>query len=542
MTVTYILGVNAGSATWHDASACLVDGTGTVLAFIEEERLSRVRHAPRVHMPTAAVARCLQLAGISAAEVDAVAVGWDEPRLHGGGWHFDSPAEFLHGLGFPAGVVPDVYFVPHHRAHAASAFYPSSYAAAVVLVVDGNGEDESMSLYQARRGAPLIRLASWPQVCSLGHAYEAVSRWLGLGKHGAGKVMGLAAYGERPAEDPSWLTVTDAGLVSALGTDTNLGYDELIGRWAGVVAGYAGAPGATAAPHDLAADPLAVQVAAAAQTTVESVLGALLTHARTLTGISEVCLAGGVGLNCAANGRLPGPLFVPPVPHDAGVAVGAAWAVLAPTEPLPFSPYTGGPPGLIPELVNGATAEDLDVDTVVELLLRGEVVGVCRGRSEVGPRALCHRSLLASPTSTAMRDTVNALKQREPWRPFGPVSLAGVEHGLWSPAGELERFMLGAAEVTSRGARDIPAVRHVDGTTRPQRLHAGGEPFVEAVLTGLARAGHPGALLNTSFNGPGEPVVETAAQALACARRLGVQFCVTGDRLVRIPPQPQCEE
>lgn len=545
--MSYIMGVNAGANAWHDASACLIDDAGRVLAFVEQERLTRERHAPKDHAPAEAIARVLALAGIDVDQVDAVAVGWDEPRVAaraGTPWRFDSAAEFLRELGLTGtGSPPDLCFVPHHRAHAASAFYASPYDTSAVVVVDGSGEDESMSIFTARRGHPLIRLAAWPQVHSLGHFYEGISRWLGLGKYGAGKVMGLAAYGHgRPVATPRWITSLDnrrhLELTSAVGSDPGWVYEDIIARWADLLADYAGASSPVAAPFELAGDPIAVEIAAAGQATVESIVGALVARARADTGIEQVCLAGGVALNCAANGRLPGQVYVPPMPHDAGVALGAAWSLQPPTQSTVFDPYTGGPPGPLPDghaALADARIEDAEVDKVVELLLGGQIVGMCRGRSEVGPRALCHRSLLASPRTVGMRDRVNSVKRREPWRPFGPVSLAHVDHGLWTPIGHLERYMVGAAQLTDLGERDIPAVRHVDGTTRPQRLGTGDEPFVEAVLGALARAGHPPVLLNTSFNGPGEPLVEDAAQALTCARSVGVPVCVVDETLIRFP-------
>lgn len=547
--MSYILGVNAGANTFHDASACLIDDAGRVLAFIEQERLTRDRHAPKDHTPAEAVARVLTLAGVDVDQLDTVAVGWDEPRVAARAatpWRFDSPGEFLRELGLASsrgpGRGPDLCFVPHHRAHAASAFYASPYEHAAVVVVDGSGEDESVSIFSADRGRPLVRLAAWPQVVSLGHFYEGVSRWLGLGKYGAGKVMGLAAYGH--AGPSGWVTAVDADqrteLTSAIGDDSRWVYEDVITRWAKLLAAHGGTDRPATAPFELAGDPVAVQIAAAAQATVESVVTALVDRARADTSRGPVCLAGGVALNCAANGRLPGEVYVPPMPHDAGVALGAAWSLQPPREPAAFAPYTGGTPGPLPDghaALDGARVENADVDAVVELLLAGQVVGVVRGRSEVGPRALCHRSLLASPTRVAMRETVNRLKRREPWRPFGPVALASDngDHGLWEPIGHLERYMVGAAPVTERGAREIPAVRHVDGTTRPQRLGVGDEPFVEAVLAGLARAGHPPVLINTSFNGPGEPLVETAEQAVTCARQLGVPVCVVDETVIRFP-------
>lgn len=533
--MTYILGVNAGLGIFHDPAACLVNENGTVLAAIEEERLSRVRHSAGVKAPALAVARCLQTAGIDAADVDVVAVGWDEPRLsarQGVPWHFDSPRALLGQLGFYGQRLPDMQFVAHHQAHAASAFHASPYDQAAVLVVDGNGEDEAISIYRARRGHPLVRLARWPQVCSLGHLYEAASQWLGLGRRGAGKVMGLAAYGSgQDVPDPGWLRVGPYGLVSTLGTDTRQDYEATKDRWHKRVRELAGgASGPQQPPGNLAADPVAVRVAAAVQGTVETVVTWLAAQARELAGMEELCIAGGVGLNCATNGRLPGPLYVPPVPHDAGVALGAAWSLAEPREPVVFSAYTGGWPGKLPDDLGGATPRELDPDRVAELLADGRIVGVCRGRSEVGPRALCHRSFLASPVTAEMRQRMNNLKRREQWRPFGPVTHA--EPGLWETVGHLERYMIGAARLTNSGAAAIPAVAHVDGTTRPQRLEPEQEPFVAAVLDALAQRGHPPVLLNTSFNGPGEPLVETAEEALACVQRLGADALVTDDALL----------
>ena len=131
-----------------------------------------------------------------------------------------------------------------------------------------------------------------------------------------------------------------------------------------------------------------------------------------------------------------------------------------------------------------------------------------------------------------MRERMNDLKRREHWRPFGP--LTHTDLGLWSPIGHLERYMIGAARLTDQGAGLLPAVTHADGTTRPQRLAEGDEPFISAVLDALVKRGHPPVLLNTSFNGPAQPLVETAVQALACARRLGADALVTDEALLMV--------
>lgn len=533
--MTYILGVNAGTATYHDAAACLIDASGAVLAYIEQERLTRVRHGVGTHMPALAVQECLRIAGITADQVDAVAVGWDEPRMAaaaGRAWEFSCPDQFLAALGL-GGHRPSLHFVPHHQAHAASAFHASGSTAAAVVVVDGNGESEATSLWRARAGHPLVQVARWPQVYSLGHMYEAASHWLGLGKRGAGKTMGLAAYADPHTRmDPGWLRTSEHGLISILGDDPRLDYEATRGRWAKQVARLAGAAAPTHPTGALPQDPAAVRVAAATQSTVEAVVGWLVGQARALTGIEQVCIAGGVGLNCAANGRLPGPVYVPPVPHDAGVALGAAWTLAVPAPGQVLDPYTGGAPGPVPE-PGRLSWQDVDAERVADLLEQGKVVGVCRGRSEVGPRALGHRSFLALPTDPGMRDRMNQLKGREPWRPFGPLTHQAPDR-WWEPDEHLHRYMLGAAHLTQTGAKELPAIRHQDDTTRPQHLRPGQEDLVWEVLQVLGQRGHPPVLLNTSFNGPGEPLVETAAQALACARRLGVHALVVNEAMVEL--------
>lgn len=167
---------------------------------------------------------------------------------------------------------------------------------------------------------------------------------------------------------------------------------------------------------------------------------------------------------------------------------------------------------------------------MIDLVLAGRVGAFCRGRSEVGPRALTHRSLLASPISSEMKSRLNTIKRREQWRPFGPVSTETGQY--WQPIGDLERYMVGASELTQEGKRMLPAVCHVDGTTRPQLLNYTDEPFVHSLLVGLGRAGHPPVLVNTSFNGPDEPLVDTADDALACANRLALDYLVVGDHLL----------
>lgn len=528
----YTLGLNAGIAASHDPAACLLATDGSVIALVEEERPTRVRHAPAQH-PIAAIRSCLSIGGIASADVDVVAIGWDIPKMsarRGEPWRASLQEQLLAELDLP--TTAEIVFVPHHQAHAMSAFGASPYERAAVLVVDGNGEDESVSIFSADRHSAPTLLCSWPRVTSLGYLYEEVSKWLGFSRLHAGKTMGLAAYGlTKPYPWPGWLDFDSYGLWSVLGDDPQLDYEELRSGWRRQIEQYAGRAGTATSNDLLAGDSLAVQVASVAQATVERCISGLATLARDLAGADALCLAGGVALNCSANGMLDGSVYVPPVPHDAGVSLGAAWTVNPPRADTAFTPYVGNDAGPVPSWLKTAGAiKPLDVDTVLDLVMDGNIGGFCRGRAEAGPRALCHRSILALPTDDAMHARLNSLKGREPWRPFGPVAHA--PNNYWAPVGELERYMLGATRVSELGAATLPAVTHTNMTTRPQRLRRLDEPFVFELLNKMDLGGAPPVLLNTSFNGPGEPIVDTAEDALDCAMRLGLDYLVLDNYLV----------
>lgn len=530
----WTLGINW---KWHDAAAALVDGDGRLWALAEEERFTRVKHAWDSY-PSHAVRYCLETAGITWRDLDTVAVGWDLPRLLP--WT-DADRERLYAELFGTGTgtagerEPELVFVEHHLAHARSAFHASGHARAGVLVVDGAGEREAISIWAADRNGELVQRRNWRRAYSLGAMYEAATRLMGLGNLNAGKTMGLAAYGD--ARDTCLLPVGDLVGVGppAFEWSDRATYSEFTDQWIGYLADRFGK--VSAGPRELDEDPIAVRVAASAQRTVEEALRALHAETVALTGEAAVCLAGGVALNCVANGRLPEPLYVPPFPHDAGVALGAAWQVSPPAEPgLPVSPYLGPAlrVGTEPDTLRAAgfTVAPFIPEAVVDRLLAGAIGAVAEGRAEVGPRALGHRSIVAVPRPAATRDRINAIKGREPWRPLAPVASADHARSLWPDQGCRALYMVGSAVVSSRARTEMPAAAHVDGTTRPQVLQPGWAPVVESLLAALSRGGHPPVLLNTSFNGPAEPIVGGAADAARSFVELGLDFLVLGEQLV----------
>lgn len=534
----WVLGINGPPIGWHDVAACLVSD-GVVHAFSEEERFSRVKHAVRQN-PTGSVSFCLDHAGITMDDVDVVAIGWNLPKIlprFGGAWTDRSALEWLERYldWKPSGAGPEFVLVDHHMAHAASGFYASPFERAGVLVNDGNGEEESISVYDASYDGGIKCLRQWPRSHSLGYLYDAASRGCGLDFLEAGKTMGLAAYGWAAGREPWPLLRFDDDLFQPPFTfDASADYAEIVPAWSEVFDRFATFPVKT--PTGLLdADVDAVQLAWSAQASVEEAVARLAAYTRAETGVEALCMAGGVALNCSANGKLAEPLYVPPVPHDAGVALGAAWYVSPPTAPgAPFSPYQGSPLD-VDDVIGELQTKDASPEAVADRLARGLVGAIAHGRAEVGPRALCHRSLLAVPSSTAVRDDVNDRKGRERWRPLSPVATASSAGSRWENRPFLHRYMLGASQVSDAAKEEVPAVVHVDGTARVQLIEDD-EP-VAGYLHALEAAGLPPVLINTSFNARGEPVVDTAEQALATARGIGVDFLVLDDVLVDLPPK-----
>jgi carbamoyltransferase len=533
-----ILGVNAPPTGWHDAAACLVAHDGTLLAFCEEERLSRRKHAERSG-PRLAVRYCLEQAGAQLGDVDLVVTGWEMPqaaRLYGHEWTLEgTPAWLGEQLGWPCSAedMPEVRFVGHHLAHATLAFHASDFAVAAVLVVDGNGDDESISIYRADRERGLVRLRVWPRSHSLGYLYDAACRVAGFGPLQAGKLMGLSAYGRAKAVEP-WDLLPDAAARAPRDVDHGDGFNKYIHAWTAELDRLAGGRRPAHGRQELHLDELAVQVAVSAQEAVERAVVRLVALARELAGTENLCLAGGVALNCKANGLLSGPVFAPPCPHDAGTALGAAWHVAPPRQASAdrISAFLGPAPGAeMNGALDGLHREALSLERVCEALRAGCCGAIVQGAGEIGPRALGHRSIVADPSDPAMHRRLNDIKGRERWRPFGAAALSTRAEALWEPRPRLSDYMLAGTPVSDAARDQLPSAVHVDGTTRPQELDPSSGDLLASLLAEWGdRAG--GALINTSFNGPGEPIVSSRADAVACFRRLGLDFLVIDDEVV----------
>jgi carbamoyltransferase len=527
-----ILGVNGWRDVTHDAAACLV-ADGELLGFLEEERLSRNRYAPDT-APERAAAVLLSRAGLSIRDVDIVATGWDLPAYYSGrpgGWSISAESYVAEVAGAQVVEAPALEWYRHHDAHAFAAFVQSGFEEAAVLVVDGQGERDAISVYRVS-GRVLEPMRRWPAPFSLGWLYEAATLHCGFQSYNAGKTMGLAAYGEaKPGFEPVAWANGNLTTVCPLDADEN----EVGGHFKRYIEDHFGHSIARrSAPFDRLSlrrdnsrdlpDDHLPDVAASVQRVVEEIMPRLAQEAMRATGLRNLCVTGGVALNCVANSRLLNlteDLFIQPFANDAGVALGAA-ALAAQRHGFqlkgPFGAFLG-PSFESSDIAAWLTQNcvpfelvDDPADCAARLLTAGAVIGWFQGPMEAGPRALGGRSILASAASASIRDRVNQIKGRELWRPLAPSILREESQRLFGRDFE-SPFMLLTLPLTAEGQRVAPALRHVDGSARPQTVAPHEGPFGRLLqrmqsLTGI------GLVLNTSFNGPDEPLVCTPEHAL----------------------------
>ncbi|MEN3584821.1 carbamoyltransferase C-terminal domain-containing protein [Streptomyces sp. ZYX-F-203] len=566
-----VLGVNGWPGASHDGAACLVVD-GEVIAMAEEERFTRHKHAYG-EAPLHATAYCLAEGGLTLDDIDVVAHGWDLPNLfadRGLDW-FDSPSDALEHLLpkalFPRARDPRLTFVGHHLAHAASAYHLSGRDRGAILVLDGQGENESTTLAVGVDGEIKTLRAHTPG-WSLGYFYAAVCEYAGLGADNAGKMMGLASYGTPGdltfggaldfTDDDFTISVVPPGLRSTGSTDEET---ATIRHWsAHLEKSLPAGPNRSARRFDRRAgrytrvtdrDPFAYRdIAATAQAALERATMALVRGLLRETGETTLMIAGGVGFNATLNGkimRMPevGDLFVQPLAGDQGVSLGAAVWVAA-REGDRIRPMNGsvswGPewsPDDIRQVLEAsgvAYTEPADIAAATaEVLAAGGVSGWFQGRAEGGPRALGHRSLVAVPAEESTRDRVNVrVKDREAWRPFAPSMQEESARGLIGTDTPLP-YMIVTTPVTEAGVAAMPAVVHSDRTTRPQTVSAGVDPLYHRLIGEVGRHTGTPVIMNTSFNGRDEPVVCGPRDALATFHRLPLDALALGPFLIRRP-------
>ena len=594
--MAHVLGI---SAFYHDSAAVIVRD-GEIIAAAQEERFSRKKHDPR--FPQRAINYCLGEAFIDPSELDAV-VFYDNPLLTfdrvtknalsvapAGRAQFVAACRTLLGtkaciereLEACLGLVPRLLVTPHHMAHAASCFYPSPFESAAILTIDGVGEWATCTI-GAGVGSRIELLEEMRYPHSIGLLYSAITYYCGFKVNsGEYKLMGLAPYGEPRfaqlirdelvdiREDGSirlntaYFGFLDSPLM------TNDKFDALFG-------GPARSPDTLITRREM-------DIAASIQLVTEEIVLKLVAHATALTGHKNLVMAGGVALNCVANGRvlresrLDG-LFVQPAAGDAGGALGAALLAsyelfdakrsVTPTRDALRGSYLGpsfssyevedfldrqeAPNHHIPDADARATL-------VAAALADGNVVGFFSGRMEFGPRSLGARSILGDPRQQDMQTRMNLkIKYRESFRPFAPSVLAERASEYFEMDGAESPYMLLTAPVQAHRRRamdrpitlgddmlvilnqprsDVPAVTHVDYSARVQTVGDDANPEFRRLLRAFHAKTDCAVLVNTSFNVRGEPIVCTPQDAYRCFMRTGMDLLVLEDRILWKHEQP----
>ena len=530
--------VSPTSPFMHDNSASIVRD-GKILASIQEERMSGVKHD--TNTPINSIKECFRLAGLTGKDIDAIVCATEAFTQRRFTFEVNrfgkvvmskatSPISFalkhfyMRKLKEWFGIRGKIMYMNHHLSHAATAFYTSGYKSAAVVTLDGLGDHESGSIYAAS-GMDMKRLWSQPEQKSLGLFYGMVSESLGFTQQdGEGKTMGFACYGkphaaehiakfyDRNEMEPAVLrdiNTTDGKLFAAyryVRTKQSVEFKESFKHFK---------------PED---------IAASAQKVLEEKGLEIVKMAMEKTGETNIAVAGGVFLNCKLNQRireLPGEesLFIHPAAGDNGVCTGAAIEACRILDPHNFRPekmehvYYG----------SGYTNEEIEKNikdynlsyerlkdpagTAADLIKKGKVVGWFQGRMEYGPRALGNRSVLADPTDPKMRDRINQfLKKRDWFMPFCPSMLFEAKDEYLVNPTEAP-FMITTFDVPKNKAKEIPAVVHVDNTARPQTVKKEVNPLYWRLIKQFEKYKVP-MVLNTSFNKHGLPMIRTPQDAL----------------------------
>ena len=604
------------SAFYHDAAACLlVDGR--IVAAAQEERFSRKKHDPE--FPARAARYCLAEGGIAAKDVDLVAF-YDKPLLKferlfetyldyapRGFASFQKamPLWLTNRLWMEETIRREletparILFGDHHESHAASAFFPSPFEEAAILTMDGVGEWATSSLGHGRGNTiDLVSELRFPH--SIGLLYSAFTYFCGFRVNsGEYKLMGLAPYGAPKYADvirEKLVHVCDDGSIRL-----NMEYFDFASRLRMTGAGFERLFGGPAREAESKLTQREMDLAASIQEITEEIVLKMARHVRKVTGAAYLCLAGGVALNCVANGRLLregiyDDLWVQPAAGDAGGAVGAALAVWhrylgmpreSPerrgtwrpnTSSIALPPYEDGMSGAFlgpsfPSREIAAWLESHDYpfhtvsrealpDAVAELISKEKVVGLLQGRMEFGPRALGGRSILGDPRSPRMQSVMNLkIKFRESFRPFAP-SVLREEVSKWFEIDADSPYMLLVADVARPLRRemseaekalwgieklnvprsDIPAVTHVDYSARLQTVRREANPLYHDILAAFLRKTGCPVVVNTSFNVRGEPIVCTPGDAYTCFMRTAMDALVLENHVLLREEQPAWSE
>lgn len=537
----YILGINGGvTVNQHDPSVALLKD-GLLKVCIEEERLLGVK-GPRGVLPVKAINACLKEEGITIKDIDLI--------VHPGATYKDLPGRIKDYMEYYFGSCPEIKMYNHQLCHLASAFFQSGYDSAMSISYDGFGDGLSAAYATSRVEEGIDIIGDVKSDNSLGHFYATMTSFLGFRpSEGEYMVMGLSPYGKKEYDLSDFITIDDTGFYIN---------SEYINKNASVYEPFFNSKliGLLGEPRRLGEkiSQRHMDIAFSTQAAIENALVSLVKYVHKKSGERNLCLAGGVALNCTANKRIKelpfiDSLFVQPAASDRGLALGAALQAsfdhgykASPLTHVYYGPTYSSDEIERNLLLTGQKYKTLTnpEKTAAELISEGKIIGWFQGRSEFGPRSLGHRSILADPRDSSMKDKINSLvKFRDEFRPFAPAvteefSKVCFEMDSSSP------FMTVAYTVKKEWRDKLPAITHVNDTARVQTVSQDNCSIFYGLIKHFGDLTGVPVVLNTSFNIKGQPIVETPLDAIATFQSTGLDALVIGDFLIEKEIDPRC--
>lgn len=543
-----VLGLNGWTERGHDGGATLIID-GNLVFSVEEERLTGVRHAYD-SIPTKSINACLKYANLTLDDIDKFIFGWDYEKIYEMiGDKFISKEEMAEKLLGNKKYASKLEYLTHHIAHAYSAFTPSNYEDALVFVIDGQGEYMGTSLYLASRKTNEMKLL-FESPISLGYFYAGITKQIGFNGGEEGKTMGLASYGESTYTDAlrKLISLDEDGNLRCVFHIDKVSKDEenaTIDKWQELLSLII--PKREGRIISITDDiiPYANLARSAQEILSEIMTGIIQKHVK-LTDVHNVCLAGGVALNCPTSSAIEqmsevNRVFVQPAANDGGISLGAAIKGaldMGDDVKIEMIPYLG--PEYSDEKIKKAIeTKNYEYErfnniakVIARLLNEGKIVANYQGRLELGPRALGNRSLLASPEKYEMLVRMNELKGREVWRPLAPAVMLDhqaecFDSNIFSP------HMTKNFTVLNEMKNRLAAITHVDGTSRIQSVtREYNELFYNTINEFYKLTGIP-VVINTSFNVKGEPIVCTPLEAIDSFERMNLDYLALGNYLIK---------
>lgn len=561
-----ILGI---SAFYHDSAAAIIKD-GVVLAALEEERFTRIKHDNQ--FPTQAIQRVLQLSGLTIKDIDVVAY-YEKPLLK-----FERLLDTFVTT-YPRALLPflkaipdwlmnklrveqiirhdlhftkQIMYVPHHLSHAASAFFTSPFHHAALLTIDGVGEYETTGLWKAEDNT-VEHLACLDFPNSLGLLYSTFTAFLGFKiNEDEYKVMGLAAYG-KPIYEQQIRALIDLKPDGSFRLDMRyFGYETSFCMWNKRFEQIFGNP---RKPHDIV-EKRHKDLAASLQKVTEEILFLILNHLQKITKEKNVCMSGGVALNALANGKIYTHtqfkhIHILGCASDSGTAIGAALYIY-----YNFHATSSQHHATLPTLSLGTSVSNEDIrrtlnqypklsyqqiedhhiliNQAATLLKQKKIIGWFQGAMEFGPRALGSRSILAATNPRSMKTKMNIIKRREQFRPFAGSALQETIHDYFDVPNKRHAspFMNFCFQVKKEKQQVLAAIVHQDASCRIQTVSPTDGRYYELIKT-YGKKTHSNCIMNTSFNLKGEPIVETPKQAIEDFLKTPMDYLIIGDFLVK---------